>query len=89
MNSTYLYSTLPSIDLFRLLDLQSSVDKPVTCSLIVVDNYKSAPKYHALSYCWGDTNNTISLFYNGIFFLVIKSLYAALCRLRQKRRYHN
>lgn len=85
MSSTHLYSTLPSHESIRLLYLQSSVEEnSVTCSLAVINSYKSAPKYHALSYCWGDANDTINLSCNGTSFPVTKSLHAALCRVREK-----
>ncbi|KAF2101207.1 HET-domain-containing protein, partial [Rhizodiscina lignyota] len=85
MVSPDVYSTLPSVNSIRLLRLQSLVqDEPVSCSLIVVDQYASGPEYHALSYCWGDANDTVELICSGRPFQVTKTLYAALRRLREK-----
>jgi hypothetical protein len=83
MNS--IYHSLPSVDSIRLLHLQPGVDyEPVAYSLIVIDKYKSAPEYNALSYCWGDANDTTDSFCNGISHPITKSLHAALYYIRRK-----
>jgi hypothetical protein len=77
--------TLPSINLIRLLHLQSGVEgQPVAYSLIVIINHKSTPEYHTLSYFSGDANDKINSFCNRTSFLIMKSLHAAVCRLEQK-----
>jgi hypothetical protein len=85
MNPIHVFSVLPSVNSIRLLCLQSGVDdEPISCSLVVIDDYVSAPEYYALSYCWGDANDTTELTCNGRSFPVTKNLYAALHRLRKK-----
>jgi hypothetical protein len=85
MSSTQIHSTLPSVNSIRLLRLQSSDDDgPLSCSLIVVEDYASAPKYHALSYCWGDANDKIELLCNGMPFSATKNLHSALQCLHKK-----
>jgi len=85
MDPTQLYSTLPSDKSIRLLRLQCGVhEQPISCSLIVTDDYISTPEYYALSYCWGDVTDTTELICNGRSIPVTKTLYAALHRLREK-----
>jgi hypothetical protein len=82
MSQTHIYASLSSVNSIRLLRLHScSCDEPISCSLVVVDDYAVAPEYYALSYCWGDANDKAELILNGTSFSVTKSLYAALDRL--------
>ncbi|KAE8443131.1 hypothetical protein EG329_002300 [Mollisiaceae sp. DMI_Dod_QoI] len=85
MSSPKIYSSLPSITSIRLLRLDSGdVDDPLSCSLIVVEDYASAPEYHALSYCWGDAKDKVELLCNGMPFSATKNLRSALLCLRKK-----
>jgi hypothetical protein len=85
MNSTYVYSPLPSVNSIRLLCLRPGVsDEPISGYLIIIGDYVSAPEYHSLSYCWGDVNDTTGLTCNGMLLTVTKSLYAGLHSLRKK-----
>jgi Heterokaryon incompatibility protein (HET) len=83
MERTPLYSTLPSINSTRLIRLHpvSPGGNLLACDLIVVDDYKAAPPYEALSYCWGDPLETVELLCNGQPVQVTKNLHAALFRL--------
>jgi hypothetical protein len=79
-----LYFALPNVNSIRLLQLQAgSVDEAVDCSLLIVPELASAPVYRALSYCWGDADNTTELICNGKSIHVTKGLHAALQRLRR------
>ncbi|CAI6338039.1 unnamed protein product [Periconia digitata] len=83
MNSVELYSTLPSAHSIRLLNLHpGTYGKQITCSLIVIDDYTSAPEHKALSYHWGNANDTTELTCNGNPIFITKNLYAALHRIR-------
>lgn len=80
-----LYTTLPSATSIRLLRLHHGADgDPVSCSLEIIEDYLSAPPYHALSYCWGDQNDLVEVMNNGKPLAVTKNLHAALLRLRQR-----
>lgn len=85
MSKSSLYATLPSARSIRLLQLHPGADEErVSCSLEVVEDFLSPPRYQALSYCWGDKNDLTELSCNGETSAVTKNLYAALHRLRQR-----
>lgn len=85
MSSTQLHSALPSVNSIRLLRLQpGDEDDPLSCDLIVVEDYASALEYNALSYCWGDTTGKIELLCNETPFAATKNLYSALQCLRKR-----
>jgi hypothetical protein len=69
----------------RLLTIQPSsrVSAQVNCSITTVD-LDNDPQYEALSYCWGDSANPVSIKLEGVYFPVTVNLYGALRRLRQK-----
>lgn len=67
----------------RLLKLEpQGKDEQIRCSL----DHKpldSAPKYNALSYCWGDATCTRQIICNGAVCGVTESLYEALVHIRK------
>lgn len=80
-----LYSALPSSNSIRLLCLQPGVfEEQISSSLVVVNEFPPSDEYFAISYCWGDANDTTTLSCNNTLVPVTKSLYAALHRLRDK-----
>ncbi|KAF1844477.1 uncharacterized protein K460DRAFT_282392 [Cucurbitaria berberidis CBS 394.84] len=86
MSQSSLYTTLPSTKSIRLLRLHPGAeDETVSCSLELIEDFRSSPQYHALSYCWGDENDLTELSCNGEASAVINNLYAALHRLRQRK----
>jgi hypothetical protein len=88
-SNSRVYSPLPSAKSIRLLRLEAGVERePISCSLIIIDNYALAPEYHAISYCWGDVNDASEITCNGWPFSVTKSLHGALVRLRDKPQSH-
>ena len=82
MNSNYVYSTYL---LSTLLRLKSGVyDEPISCSLVVIEDYVSASEYIRLPIVGEMLNDITELVCNGKSFLVTKTLYAALHRLSEK-----
>jgi len=85
MSESSLYATLPFARSIRLLRLHPGADNErLSCSLEVVADSSSPPRYYALSYCWGDANDLTELTCNGEAFAVTKNLYAALNCLHRK-----
>ena len=83
MDSPWIYHALPNSNSIRLLQLEAGLDGgPVQVSLLTVPELTSAPVYHALSYCWGDADDTSELMCNGFPIRVTRSLESALRRLR-------
>ena len=86
----YPYSSpLPGSNSIRLLRLNPSEDEtaPIKCQLF---NYsldgsdKGPPQYEALSYVWGNPENTLPIFIDEHQFNITENLYAALRRLRDR-----
>jgi hypothetical protein len=69
----------------RLIEIQPSAQfsAQVKCKVIKA-RLEDAPKYFALSYCWGDQTNPICIRLNGHMFPVGVNLYLALRRLRMR-----
>ncbi|KAF2423212.1 HET-domain-containing protein, partial [Tothia fuscella] len=62
----------------RLVQLKPGMGADtLSCSLKIFSDFATAPRYDALSYCWGDMRDRSSL-------RVTKNLSAALHRLRQR-----
>lgn len=55
----------------------------ISCHLITV-SLEDSPQFEALSYVWGDANDTLSIQLKGDFFPVTRNLEAAIRRLRMK-----
>lgn len=71
----------------RLLRLQPGIgNQQLSCTLEIVDDFLSAPPYHAHSYCWGDETDVVGLRCNGKRMQITRNLDAALHRLRES--YH-
>jgi hypothetical protein len=84
MPETSVYTELPTRKSVRLLKLTSGSGKGnLSCSLEVIDDYNNAPKYHCLSYCWGETSaiNLTNLECNGTVIAITKNLHAALTQI--------
>jgi hypothetical protein len=65
--------------------LPGPADSPVFCELNLTDLCSDDHAgYEALSYCWGNTNNSKAIQLSGQQFRVTSNLYAALKRLRHK-----
>ena len=79
-----MYTPLPSPASIRVLKIAPSSDvvKPIICTLTVVENYREAPSYHCLSYCWGDVSSTTSITCNNQSISITSSLHEALLQLR-------
>ena len=85
----YRYSSLPpGIDSIRLLRLIPNKDETaaIKCKLF---NYslgqdKGPHLYEALSYVWGNSNETVSISIDGHALPITQSLHAALLRLRDR-----
>jgi hypothetical protein len=85
MADSTLYKTLPCARSIRLLHLHPGADNErISCLLEVVPDLSSSPRYHALSYCWGDATDLTELECNSRTIMVTKNLYDALDRLRQE-----
>jgi len=57
---------------------------PIECALRVV-SLDESPRFHALSYVWGDPKDTRGIFVDGQQYDVTGNLEAALCALRRRR----
>ncbi|KAI0459249.1 heterokaryon incompatibility protein-domain-containing protein [Xylaria acuta] len=69
----------------RLLELlPGRRDEPVKCSLAEVA-LNEVPSYEALSYVWGDPNDTVIVLINNTIFYITKNLHLALLRIRDPK----
>ncbi|KAE9375132.1 HET-domain-containing protein [Stipitochalara longipes BDJ] len=88
----YEYLSITDSDGIRLIVLQPSPDKavPVHCSIIHTTLCRAQEDiyehYTALSYVWGDANDTASISVDGRFLQVTKNLECALRYLRDEKR---
>ena len=61
-----IYEPLPAGEFIRVLRLQpGDTDQDIKCSLEIVDIEQSKGSYEALSYVWGDPNDTVNVQCNG------------------------
>lgn len=82
-HNSHHYGPLPSADSIRVMEIQpGSGTQPVSFTLDTVDDYHTTASYHALSYCWGDTSDTIEIYCAGLPFLVTRNLHEGLSQLR-------
>ncbi|KAI1416522.1 heterokaryon incompatibility protein-domain-containing protein [Hypoxylon sp. FL1857] len=82
LGNTQVYHPLSGTEI-RLIDLESGYDDdPIRCQLHHF-NIDDNPVYCALSYVWGDRNQTKNIEVNGKSFPVTVNLYDALWRFRQ------
>ncbi|KAM0183793.1 hypothetical protein ACHAPF_000237 [Botrytis cinerea] len=86
--SQSLYSSLPlvsnNIRLLRILPNENE-EADINCTLFVYplhDSGRGTHRYEALSYVWGDADNSCSICVNGHSLIVRANLHSALLRLR-------
>lgn len=87
MATTFQHSPLLSTALIRVLDLVPSNKRyaPLRCNIREVSlKPPVVSKYEALSYVWGNKNETSLILCNGKEFPVTNNLMLALCHLRQR-----
>ncbi|KAI0413224.1 heterokaryon incompatibility protein-domain-containing protein [Xylaria grammica] len=73
----------PSKNQIRLLTLSNGEwNDRIKCQLHVV-SLDDQPKYEALSYVWGSSNDLVDIDVNGVAFSATRNLHAALRRLRE------
>jgi hypothetical protein len=82
MAPAYQYEPLTHDDGIRLLHLKSGSGDEIHFTLNPV-RLGDKPSYEAISYCWGDPNNTLTVYCDGKQLHVTKSLYTGLRRLRR------
>ncbi|XP_014552917.1 hypothetical protein COCVIDRAFT_108964 [Bipolaris victoriae FI3] len=70
----------------RLLDLEFGHDDETISLGIETYKVNDYPPYIALSYTWGDTNDTINLLCNGKTIAVTRNLHEALWQFRENRK---
>jgi hypothetical protein len=81
-----IFQPLPDEDdrsYLRLLRLQpGDYSDPIECTLEIVTHEESKDQYEAISYCWGNSNDTIPIVCNGLHVPVTRSLESAMRRFR-------
>jgi hypothetical protein len=78
-----IYESLPPGEFIRVLNLQpGEADEYIECSLEVVDIETSKESYEAISYVWGDPNDTVDVQCNGLRVPITVSLADALRNFR-------
>jgi hypothetical protein len=78
----YKYDPLPEGKWIRLLRLQpGSLGDTIVCSLLVSE-IKNAPPYDAISYAWGDKNDTLDIYCDGRRLKVRVNIHDALQHIR-------
>jgi hypothetical protein len=81
----YAYESLPHGKWFRLLHLYpGQLHEPLSCSLFIQE-LSSSPPFKALSYVWGDANDTLTITCSGYSKSITRNLYLALRRTRSTR----
>jgi len=81
--STYEYKVLPQGRYIRLLHLQSgSGEDPLQCTLVTISLDTYGLEYKPISYAWGDSSKTQSIYCDGCALPVTESLHAALRTFR-------
>ncbi|KAI4606049.1 hypothetical protein J4E83_010316 [Alternaria metachromatica] len=61
-----IYEPIPAGEFIRVLKLQpGDTDQDIKCSLEIVNIEQSKGSYEAISYVWGDPNNTVNVQCNG------------------------
>jgi len=81
----YQYERLPHEKWFRLLHLYpGQLYEPLLCSLFIQE-LSSSPPFKALSYVWGDANDTLTITCSGYAKSIPRNLYLALRRIRSTR----
>lgn len=79
-----IYNDLPGLHAIRLLRIDDFGDpESISCTLTTMEDYREAPSYDALSYCWGTATEVAEITCNGQPFFVTNSLRTTLCRLQR------
>lgn len=84
-DAIYQYYNVRGKDI-RLLYLLPGTESMVKCEIIPA-SLKSHPKYMALSYAWGDPDDTAPIQVNGCRFDVTSNLHSALVALRKRHKH--
>jgi len=78
-----IYKALPAGEFIRILKLQpGEIDQSIECSLEIVGIENSKGSYEAISYVWGDPNDTVEVQCNGLRVAITVSLADALRNFR-------
>jgi hypothetical protein len=82
-----IYKPLPEGEYIRLLILHpGDYDDEIECTLKTVSIKSSKKKYQAISYVWGDPNNTVDVTCNGLQVLITVNLADALRTFRPQKK---
>lgn len=84
LTMAYTYEPLPLGEFIRILELNPG-QGPITCRLWTSSLDEVSRSYEALSYVWGDPNNTVDITVNNKKFAVTLNLYTALHLIRHER----
>ena len=80
------YEPLPGPNAIRLLHLEPGKDgDPISCALIVVEDYQESVEYYALSHCWGLVDDITEILCNKEPYFITHSLRVALERVRSPK----
>lgn len=78
-----IYERLPQGEFIRVLKLQpGKAEDDIECSLEIIDIGTSEDSYEAISYVWGNANDTIDVQCNGLQVPITASLANALRHFR-------
>ncbi|KAI4695490.1 uncharacterized protein J4E84_002117 [Alternaria hordeiaustralica] len=78
-----IYKPLPAGEFIRVLKLQSGeTDQGIECSLKIIGIEESKGSYEAISYVWGDPNDTVDVRCNGLRVAITVSLADAFRNFR-------
>jgi len=78
------YASLLREGYIRLLAIDVGTGEDQICTRLVTYPLESAPEYVALSYTWGDLNDTLEILCHGQQLSITRNLRAALSRLRDQ-----
>ena len=84
--SSYQYEPLPSTLSFRVMKLLPGQWTDTISIELEFASWDTPPKYEAISYAWGDPNNTKSCLCNRKKLLITISLYEALVHFRDSKK---
>ena len=86
VNESLQYNRLTRDRTIRVLDLAPGTwDEPINCSLRTVHLDDDDPRYEAISYAWGDSNDRKPVICNGCAITTTRSLFEALQRFRHAK----
>jgi hypothetical protein len=79
----YVYAPLLHKTSFRVMRLLPGIESSKIEMELLVADWSAPPEYEAISYVWGDPNNTVSCFCDGKQFQITRSLSYALQQFRE------